>query len=129
MVDGQDVDRLALVGHGPAGTAVGRVPAADLLDAADVGEVLDLRLEVPAVLGDEAVGAVGARDDGERAVGVIVASVVGDCCVDRLANGQKRRKVKGDIPVVAEAAVARVKRLRTLESCILMDVECDVLVG
>lgn len=31
--------------------------------------------------------------------------------------------IEGDIPVVAEAAVARVKRLRILESCILMDVE------
>ena len=60
MVDSQDVDRLALVRDGPARAALGRVPAADLLDAAHVREVLDLRLEVPAVSCDEAVGAVGA---------------------------------------------------------------------
>lgn len=58
MVDGQNVDCLAVVRDGPAGTAVGRVPAGHGLDAADVGEVLDLVLEVPVVLGDEAVGAV-----------------------------------------------------------------------
>lgn len=89
MVDSKDVDRLAVVSDGPAGAAAGRVPAGHGLDAADVGEVRDLRLEVPVVLGHEAVGAVGAGDDGEGAVAVVVAGVVGDCCVDRLAKGQK----------------------------------------
>lgn len=121
VVDSQDVDGLALVRDGPAGTAVGRVPAGHLLDAADVGEVPDLRLEVPAVLGDEAVCAVGAGDDGHGAVGVVVAGVVGDWCVlMRVSRGREREKE--NIPVVAEAAVARVKKPRILESCILMDV-------
>lgn len=60
-------------------THVGRVPAGDGLDAADVGEPLDLLLGLPAVLGDEAVGAVGAADGREGAGAVVVAGVVGDC--------------------------------------------------
>ncbi|KAI6758400.1 hypothetical protein HG530_010640 [Fusarium avenaceum] len=60
MVDGQDVDALSLVGKLPAGTAAGRVPASDSLRAADVGELGDVALGLPAVLGDETVLAVGA---------------------------------------------------------------------
>lgn len=60
MVDGQDVDALSLVGKLPAGTAASRVPASNCLSAADVGELGDVALGLPAVLGDETVLAVGA---------------------------------------------------------------------
>lgn len=43
-----------------------------------MGEVGDGALGLVAVAGDEAVGAVGARDGGQGAGGVIVAGVVGD---------------------------------------------------
>lgn len=43
-----------------------------------MGEVGDGALGLVAVAGDEAVGAVGARDGGHGAAGVIVAGVVGD---------------------------------------------------
>lgn len=43
-----------------------------------MGEAGDGALGLVAVAGDEAVGAVGARDGGHGAAGVIVAGVVGD---------------------------------------------------
>lgn len=55
------------------------VPAGDGGAAADVGEVGDVALRLPAVARGEAVGAVGAADGGEGAGGVVVAGVVGDC--------------------------------------------------
>lgn len=79
MVDGEDIDALALVGGLLAEAAVGRVPASDGCSTADVGESRDVALLLPAgVLGHETVGTVGARDSSEGAVGIIVASVVGD---------------------------------------------------
>lgn len=79
MVDGEDVDGLALVGGLLAEAAVGRVPAGNGCSTADVGESRNVALLSPAgVLGYEAIGTVGARDSSEGAVGVIVASVVGD---------------------------------------------------
>lgn len=54
------------------------VPAGNLGGTADVGEVGDGALGLVAVAGDEAVGAVGARDGDHGAAGVIVAGVVGD---------------------------------------------------
>ena len=79
MVDGEDVDALALVGELPAGAALVRVPARDGLGTADVRELGDLALGCPAVLGDQAICAVGAGDLGERAGAVVIAGVVGDC--------------------------------------------------
>lgn len=79
VVDSQDVDALAVVLQVPAGTARGGVPAGDGGGTANVGEVRDLALGVPAVLGDEPVDAVGAGEGGERASGLVVAGVVGDC--------------------------------------------------
>lgn len=77
VVDGEDVDLLALVLEAVAATAVGRVPALDDVDTTDVlGR--DAALSLPAVLGDETVLAVGARDGGHGAGLVIVASVVRD---------------------------------------------------
>lgn len=55
-----------------------RVPAGDLGGAADVGELGDGALGLVAVAGDQAVGAVGARDGRQGAGGIIVAGVVGD---------------------------------------------------
>lgn len=55
-----------------------RVPAGNLGGTADVREVGNGTLGLVAVAGDEAVGAVGARDGGHGAAGVIVAGVVGD---------------------------------------------------
>lgn len=79
VVDGQDVDGVAAVRELPAGAARGRVPARDGGGASDVGEARDLALRLPVVAGDEAVGAVGARDDGQGTRAVVVAGVVGDC--------------------------------------------------
>ena len=47
VVNSQDVNRLAVVGRGPAGAAVGGVPAGDGGGATDVGEARDLALGVP----------------------------------------------------------------------------------
>ena len=78
MVDGEHVDGLALVRHAVAGAALGGVPAGDALVATEVGR-LDVALGLPAVLGDEAVGAIRAGDGGQGAARIIIASVVGDC--------------------------------------------------
>lgn len=82
VVDGEDVDLLALVLEAVADAALGRVPAGDGGGAADVGEALDLTEGVPAVLGDEAVRAIGAGQLREGAGGDVVAGVVGDWMVD-----------------------------------------------
>lgn len=47
VVNSQDVNRLAVVGRGPAGAAVRGVPAGDGVRATDVGEARDLALSVP----------------------------------------------------------------------------------
>lgn len=78
VVDGEDVDLAALVLDAEALAAVGRVPAGDGVDAADVGEARDVGLLVEAVAGDEAVLAVGAGDGCHGSVAIIVAGVVGD---------------------------------------------------
>lgn len=77
VVDGKDVDLAALVLEAVATTAVGGVPASDDVDTTDVLGG-DVALGLPAVLGDETVGAIRARDGGHGARLVIVASVVGD---------------------------------------------------
>lgn len=64
VVNSQDVNGLAAVCELPAGAAVGGVPASDGLDTTNVWEARDLALGLPVVSGDEAVDAVGARDDG-----------------------------------------------------------------
>lgn len=77
VVDSEDVDLLALVLEAVAATTVGRVPALDDVDTTDVlGR--DVALSLPAILGDETVLAIRARDSGHGARLVIVASVVGD---------------------------------------------------
>lgn len=78
VVNSQDVDGLAAVGELPAGTTAGGVPASDGLDTTNVWEARDLALGLPVVSGDEAVGAVGAGDDSQRARSVIVAGIVRD---------------------------------------------------
>lgn len=80
VVDGKNVDLAALVLEAVAATAVGGVPASNDVDTTDVLGG-DVALGLPAVLGDETVGAVRARDGGHGARLVIVASVVGDCRV------------------------------------------------
>lgn len=52
MVNSQNVDALALVGELPAGTAGGRVPSRNGLGAADVWELGDVALRLPAIPGD-----------------------------------------------------------------------------
>lgn len=77
VVDSEDVDLLALVLEAVAATTVGRVPALDDVDTTDVlGR--DVALSLPAILGDETILAIRARDSGHGARLVIVASVVGD---------------------------------------------------
>ncbi|KAI6763705.1 hypothetical protein HG530_007494 [Fusarium avenaceum] len=77
VVDGEDVDLLALVLEAVAATTVGRVPALNDVDTTDIlGR--GAALSCPAVSGDETVLAIGARDGGHRARLVIVASVVRD---------------------------------------------------
>lgn len=62
MIDSQDVDLSALVFETVAATTVGRVPAGNDIDTANVGESRDIALGLPAVAGDETVLAVGAGD-------------------------------------------------------------------
>lgn len=76
MVDSEDVDASAIVGRLPACTAVWRVPTADRLSTSYVREALNLSLCLPAILSDEAVGAVRAGHRVKSAVGVIVSPVV-----------------------------------------------------
>jgi len=77
VVDSEDVDLLALVLEAVAATTVGGVPALDDVDTTDVlGR--DVALSLPAILGDETVLAIRARDSSHGAGLVIVASVVGD---------------------------------------------------
>mgnify|MGYP004722517349 CR=1 FL=1 len=76
VVDGKDVDLLALVLEAVAATTVGGVPASNDVDTTDIR--LGVALSLPAVLGDETVLAVGARDSSQSAGLVIVASVVRD---------------------------------------------------
>lgn len=78
MVNGQDVDGVAAVRQLPAGSAASRVPAGDGLDTSDVWEARDLALGRPVVSGLEAVGAVRAGDDVERAGAVVVAGIIRD---------------------------------------------------
>jgi len=52
------------------------VPASNSLITANVWEVWDLTLSLPAVLGDEAVSSVGAGYIIQRSRGVIIAGVV-----------------------------------------------------
>lgn len=80
VVDGEDVNGLAVVGELPAGAALVRVPAGDGGGGTDVGEAGDLALGLPAVLGDQAVGSVGAGDGSQGAAAIIVAGVVGNYC-------------------------------------------------
>jgi len=76
VVNGQDVDGLAVVGDAVASAALIRVPAWDADVAADVGEFGDGALGLPAVLGNEAIRAVGARDGRHGTAAIVVASVV-----------------------------------------------------
>lgn len=77
VVDGKNVDLAALVLEAVAATTVGGVPASNDVDTTDILGG-DVALGLPAVLGDETVAAVGARDGGHGAGLVIVASVVRD---------------------------------------------------
>lgn len=77
VIDSEDIDALAVVLELPAGSARGRVPAGNGVNATDVGELGDVALGLPAgVLGHEAVAAVGARDGSEGSGLVIVAGIV-----------------------------------------------------
>lgn len=85
----QQVPHWSVVGRGLAfggwvvkkrgrGTHVDVVPPGNHIGAAHVGEVRDVVQRAEAVLGLEAVGAVGARDVVEREGCVVVDGVVGD---------------------------------------------------
>ena len=54
------------------------VPTSNCGAAADIGEVHDIPLCLPAVSRNQAIGAVGAAHDGEGAGDIIVIHVVGD---------------------------------------------------
>ena len=77
MVDREHVDAPPVVRQRPARPARGVVPARDRRGPADVRE-LGERAERAEALGDEPVGAVGARDASERRARVVVRLVVGD---------------------------------------------------
>jgi hypothetical protein len=79
VVNGQDVDGLAVVCDAVAGTALGGVPARNTLVATNAGERWNVSLSVPSVLGDETIGAVRAGQSSQRAAAVIVAGIVGNC--------------------------------------------------
>jgi hypothetical protein len=95
VVDRKNVDSLAVVCDAVTGAALisvshaehwqstfaylRAVPSSDALVSANVGVVGDGALVLPAILGDEAVRAIGAGYGGEGAVLVIIAGVVGDC--------------------------------------------------
>ena len=76
VVDSQHVDRLSVPACRPARSALSRVPSTDGRRSSDKGEVLDIALLLPAVLPDEPIDAVRARDAGKGTGGVIVAGVV-----------------------------------------------------
>lgn len=78
VVNGQDVDGVAAVRQLPAGSTASRVPAGNGGDTSDVWEARDLALGRPVVFGLEAVGAVRAGDDVERAGAVVVAGIIRD---------------------------------------------------
>lgn len=73
----------------PARPTAYRVPSRDGKGSANVREA-GQRSESFVAAGDEAVGAVGAGDGGERSVGVVIHWVVGD----RL-NGSQNGRRKG----------------------------------
>lgn len=114
VVNGEDVDGATLVIELPARATLGSlaghlkdrevgwtyrgaVPASNSLNAADVGELLDLLLGLPAVPSDEAVGAVGAADRRQGAGAVIVASVVGNSGSRRGGDGSEDGEEVGDL--------------------------------
>jgi hypothetical protein len=82
-VNSQNVDRLAVVGCGPALAAVGRVPAGDGIRTANVREARNIALNLPVVLPHDAVNAVRARNLGQGTSSLVVALVV--------AHGNGRR--------------------------------------
>jgi hypothetical protein len=57
-------------------TYLSAVPAFNSHVASDAGETSNGTLVLPSVLGDQTIGAIRTRDGGERAAGIIVASVV-----------------------------------------------------
>lgn len=93
-VDAEDVDGLAVVGQGVALAAVGGVPAGNVGSTANVGELGNSALGLPAVLGDQAVDAVRARDSSQGAAGIIVTGVVRDA--DGGGHGDHRGKRSED---------------------------------
>ena len=60
-------------------TYVRRVPTSNGIAAAEVREAFVVALDGPPVASCETVDAVGAGDDGEGTLVVVVAGVVGDC--------------------------------------------------
>lgn len=52
------------------------VPASNPLITTNVWEAWDLTLSLPAVLGDEAIGSVGAGYISQRSRGVVIAGIV-----------------------------------------------------
>lgn len=81
MVNSQNVDALALVGELPAGTTGGRVPSRNGLSAADVWELGDVALRLPAIPRDQAILAIRAGHGCERPGRLIVAGVIRDYLV------------------------------------------------
>ena len=76
-VDGDDVDPVAVVLQPPTRSTFGRAPTADGEDTADAGECGQVT-ECIESCGDQAVGAVGARNVVQRSCWVVVKLVVAD---------------------------------------------------
>lgn len=77
VVHGQDVDSVAIVGERVTCATVHIVPTSNGGGASDVREAWEGALG-SVTLGEKAVGSVATGGGGERARGIIVASVIGD---------------------------------------------------
>lgn len=77
MVNTEHVDAIRSPNEFIAGTAVGRVPAFDVLSGADVGEVLEVT-EGFITFGQKTIWAIRACHASERKLGVVVLSGVGE---------------------------------------------------
>lgn len=63
VVDGEDVDCVAIVAQSPVGTAVLAVPACNCIRATNHGKVWYLTLCLITVFCDQAIATIGARDN------------------------------------------------------------------
>ena len=78
VIDGRDIDGLAIVSNTQALAARGAVVARNVLPATDIREVGNLALVLVSVASDDTVDAIRASNDVEGAGCIVVARVVRD---------------------------------------------------